>query len=307
MHMGTAMVNVEQIHQCQLIYLQNYGGYVNEYYQYVARCFKSALRDLDLKRNILIGDFKKIHPTDIKVDVNWEHTLVKPGGRTSEGAPVGKVPIGNGQNYLCRIQHLWYIEALDFFVEYSRANLRNIETCGHYDYLMDKAIVIAPIVFDIQDFVKGNRDIPCITTFLDEAQPRRQHFLRTCHAKGIPLRNVQNVYDKKGLRDLYAHVRILVNIHQTDHHDTLEELRVLGALVNGVVVISEDVPLKEVIPYSSSIVWCNRENIYDTIQDVQANYDAYWDETFADDSLKRLLFDLEEQNVQNVRTKLSRC
>jgi hypothetical protein len=69
--------------------------------------------------------------------------------------------------------------------------------------------------------------------------------------------------------------KILVNIHQTDHYQTLEELRVLPALMTGILVISEDSPYKEHIPFSKHIIWSTYDNIVDTINNVLDNYDFF--------------------------------
>jgi hypothetical protein len=69
--------------------------------------------------------------------------------------------------------------------------------------------------------------------------------------------------------------KILVNIHQTDSYCTLEELRVLPALMTGILVISEDSPYKEHIPFSNHIIWSSYDNMVDTINNVLTNYDFF--------------------------------
>ncbi len=66
-----------------------------------------------------------------------------------------------------------------------------------------------------------------------------------------------------------------MNIHQIDHHITLEELRVLPALLTGILVVSENVPYKEEVPYNNHIVWFDYDNMKEVIEDVISNYDFY--------------------------------
>ena len=95
-------------------------------------------------------------------------------------------------------------------------------------------------------------------------------------------------------------LRILVNVHQTDHHHTFEELRVLPALCNGVLIISEEVPLKEEIPYSESIIWSSYDRLPETIEKVKENYDYYYKKIFTE-KLHSDLVKLQEDNLKNIK------
>ena len=86
------------------------------------------------------------------------------------------------------------------------------------------------------------------------------------------------------MKEVYDASAILLNIHQTPHHHTLEEMRILPALMRGVVVISEIVPLAETVPYSSFIVWSSINDLPATITDVLTNYETYFDRFFGPES-----------------------
>jgi hypothetical protein len=58
-------------------------------------------------------------------------------------------------------------------------------------------------------------------------------------------------------------------------YSTLEELRVLPALMTGILVISEDSPYKEHIPFSKHIIWSSYDDIVDTVNNVLENYDFF--------------------------------
>ena len=295
-------IKIENINNTNLVYIDDYGSFLNEYYQYIIRCFSKALSQLSNKGNLLIGNFNKSSINDFKIDTNTEHTLVKQGGRDSHGFPIGKIPYDD-KFYLCRIQNLQYFETLDYIIDYSKPNIKNIETSGHFDYLIKRLIYISPIIFDINQFILKEKDITFISMFIDDTQTRRRVFLDKIKDKNINLSNIQS-YRREDLKELYSKVKVLINIHQTDHHDTFEELRVLGALVNGVIVISEDVPLKEEIPYSDYIIWCNYDNIFDVMKDVEDNYQLYWNKIFGNDNLYRLLLKMEDDNINNIKNRL---
>jgi hypothetical protein len=97
---------------------------------------------------------------------------------------------------------------------------------------------------------------------------------------------------------VYKNSKVLVNVHQTDHHHTFEELRVLPALLNGVIVVSEDVPLKEKIPYSDYIVWASYDNIAQTVKDVSNNYEYYFNKIFTNSKLMECIKKMQDLNMK---------
>jgi hypothetical protein len=145
--------------------------------------------------------------------------------------------------------------------------------------LYNKCIYISPLLYPLYK-LKDNRNINCLTTFINKEEPRRKKLLLNILNNNIEHININNCFDTESLENLYKKTKIMVNIHQTDHHHTFEELRVLPALLNGIIVICEDSPLKENIPYNKYIIWTNYDNIIETIIDVQNNYDIYYDKIF---------------------------
>jgi hypothetical protein len=84
-----------------------------------------------------------------------------------------------------------------------------------------------------------------------------------------------DLHCKNTMKNVMDEYKILVNIHQTDMYSTLEELRVLPALMTGILVISEDSPYKEHIPFSKHIIWSSYDDIVDTVNNVLENYDFF--------------------------------
>jgi hypothetical protein len=75
-------------------------------------------------------------------------------------------------------------------------------------------------------------------------------------------------------------IKILVNVHQTEHHHTLEELRVLPALLRGVVVVSEWIPLHHLLPFKDYIIFERYEMLAEKVIEVKNNYESYRDKFF---------------------------
>ena len=98
---------------------------------------------------------------------------------------------------------------------------------------------------------------------------------------------------------------MLINIHQTPHHHTLEEFRLIPALSRGIVIISEIVPMKELLPYHDYIIWTTYDNIIETLKDTINKYDFYHNKFFGDkSSLNNILTDLNNNSLKNIKDTL---
>ncbi|MDC8014615.1 hypothetical protein [Tahibacter soli] len=274
---------IEAVGEARLAIDPEYPAVVREYYAHVVGLFRRALAERDAAVNLVFGDlpadFGNANPVR-RIDLQWEHTLVKPGGRDSDGAPVGDVPLMDGAGrYLARVANRAHLETCDAIVDYSRANVENLRRAGGFEAYLAKTIVVAPLLYDI-DTTQGRRRRDAITLFADLSQTRRRAFLDAARAARLPLANVNGIYGGDALRALYRDTRVLVNVHQTGEHHTFEELRVLPALLCGAVVVSEDVPLRETIPYHAFVVWARYGELADTVRAVLADDAAYRERIF---------------------------
>ena len=228
--------------------------------------------------------------------VQVEHTLVKPGGRDSDGFETGVMPIPGAPSatlYLVRMSNYESMKKFDFIIEYSRINLVNIQNAAKFSNLQDKLLYLSPSIYKLNN-ASGDarrRNFITITNFGNVEEPRRKNFLEVMRSKEIPLQNIHTWYSD--VEELYARTRILVNIRQTDHHDTLEELRVLPALRSGVIVVSEIAPYKELTRYSEFIIWGALDELPEIIRNVQDNYEAIWNSIFGTSKFARRMNRLE--------------
>ena len=294
---------IEKVDRAYIAYSPKHTIFIREYYFYCINLFRRSFSGLDSPVNVIFGDYDVRFPNAqgiVKIDIQWEHTLVKPGGRDSGEAVRGKITLGDSADfYLVRIQNYNYLKNLDLVVEYSIPNMINVRECGAFDDYLSKNVYIAPLLYDI-DFESEKRDYDIVTLFFDIHQPRRKFFLDRARKAGLPLKNVRGLFGKNKLKQLYKRTKILVNIHQTDHHDTFEELRILPALLCGVIIVSEDVPLKEHIPYNKFIIWSSHENMMDTVKSVYDNYEYYYKKIFSDPELVNTLMEMKKNNSENV-------
>ena len=119
-----------------------------------------------------------------------------------------------------------------------------------------------------------------LTTFINVNEPRRLNLLNKIRENKMSHNNINNCFEKENLKELYKNTKIIINIHQTEHHHTMEELRVLPALLCGVIVICEKSPLTHMIPYNDYILWSSYDDILNVTTTVLNNYDYYYDLIF---------------------------
>jgi len=132
----------------------------------------------------------------------------------------------------------------------------------------------------------------------------RAALLAQAQRRGLDLRHVDGIFDTAGLERLYRGSRVLLNVHQTANHHTAEELRILPALQSGMIVVSEDVPLREELPYHAFVIWAAYEDLLDTVASVLANYAAEHARLFGDGRLAQVLARMERDNHEAVAVAL---
>ena len=239
---------------------------------------------------------KTIFDQGVHLDIQPEHTLVKSGGRSVSEPTMGNTLTKDGkETYLVRIDKFDYYKSLDGVIEYSIPNIINMNTCSNEEIVQyaKKCRYIAPLIYET-DRLENNERSGVFTLFSLGSSFRREVF-----HKSTGIENISGVFCPAKLAELYYNKAIMVNIHQTDHHHTFEELRVLPALSQGVVVVSEDSPLKEHIPYSDSIVWSSLEDMNEVVLDVERNYQSYRAKLFTE-KLSETLDRLRQNNAVNI-------
>jgi hypothetical protein len=288
---------VEQIKNNYIFYNKEHPIHIREYYLYVVDLFKKWLQINNTATNIILGDYDYVFNNSnktLKIDIQCEHTLVLEGGRSVENNIFGETVYDN-KRYLVRIDKYDYFNSLDYVIEYSLPNIENIIASKKFDTYIDKNIYIAPLFYNI-NFGNINNKNNIIGIFNRYTNARREDILKELNNKSINYKIIEDCFDKNDLFHEYQNSKIIVNIHQTEHHHTFEELRVLPALCNGVIIISEDCPLKEKIPYSKYIIWCKYNEISETVKTVNEKYEQYYQEIFINSDLKNILTNMYKNN-----------
>lgn len=292
--------------------------YTREYLDYIFSILKTLIKKHDLSINFLIGDANRnfnTHNQIILIHVNTEHTLVREGGRGApKNSPFGIVENDKGENYLARLKNyknehpsIKLINA-DIVIDYSEPNIYNIQSSGHYNALLNKHIYISPCLYKNIHISNKNRNRPSLTTFVNINQginkhiPRRKKILEDAYANMDHV-NISGMYSHADVKKLYQSTKVLINIHQTDHHHTFEELRCLPALQNGALVIAEKSPLNHLIPYNDLIIWADYKDIVTTSKKVLDNYEKYHSAIFTKKNINTLN-SLHAINVKTIEDKI---
>ena len=301
-------LEIENFNTNTVIYNDNYDNLVKYYYDYVLFLIKENCLDNSISNiNIVLGNYEIYFNNSkitIRIDFNFEHTLVLKDGRDNRNAPFGNIRVNEDEYYLVRIQDYDRLNKFDIIIDYSKPNIINVGSLNTFQSFYDKMVYISPLIYELHS-EKNTRNVELLTTFFDTNQPRRHRLLTKIREQKLNHVNINNCFNKIELQTLYKNTKILINIHQTDHHHTLEELRVLPALLCGVIVICEESPLKDAVEYSDFLVWTTYDNIMNTIHDVQTNYDEYHNKIFGNPNLENIINKMKENNSNSISHKIN--
>ena len=273
------------------------GIHVMEYHTYCLRVMVDALSKLENNYVVGMGNVGYLGDSAFTFDAQYEHTLVHENGRSVDEVIFGKTDLINGDGkYLVRIPNYDYYSNLSGTFEYSVPNIINIGTNDLFKDYLNTAMYMAPVIYEEEEYTFSKNRDGVFTLFSQNASDNRTVFAVEANQLGININYINGAFTKEDLRRVYNKHKIMVNVHQTPHHHTFEELRCLPALINGVIVVSEEVPLKEHIPYHKHIVWSDRDNLASTVKHVQENYEDYHKQIFTKE-LPHLIRDLHGGNL----------
>lgn len=206
---------------------------------------------------------------------------------------------------------------LDIIFDYSVINVHVFQTSGFYPVDVFKRIVYIPTlipyiyenkqqVIDVDQEVK-NRYLEVITTFRDNYfyPNRRNDIINNLRRQNISIINFSNIIGNnyvdllKEFGSIYGKSKVLLNLHQEETWGMVfEEIRVLPALMKGLVIVSESTPYYEKLPYHEYIIWGEINELKDKINDVLGNYRYYFEKIHGKESKLQVI-------VEKMKSKAS--
>jgi hypothetical protein len=106
---------------------------------------------------------------------------------------------------------------------------------------------------------------------------RRSALIDALDKRGVSTRNI---VEFKNFRAAFNDCAILVNYRQFPHFQTLEELRVIPALLQRVVVVTEPFPYAEETGLSQFLITAPTDHFPDVVKGVRDNYLDIWRSIF---------------------------
>jgi hypothetical protein len=289
-----------------LTYIKNECDYVKDYYDFISK----KILGLSLKDEFALLGLQGFDTSNRKIIfINYEHNLVHPLVPYPYNL-IGTTPLeGTEYKYLVRIEQPNQFVSCSYYIEYSQPNIQNIKSLSLLNQFNSKIIYVPPILCCYSPESDNRNEYDVLTSFYilnPDGRPRRK-ILHDILLSEIPkYHNIPKVFGDELYEKFYKKSKILVNIHQTDHHHTFEELRVLPALLNGLIVVAEDSPLKESIPYHEYIIWSKYEDIVSKTKEVLDNYEEFYDRIHGQSSnLKEIISKMEDQLDIELKDKLT--
>jgi hypothetical protein len=282
--------------------------YLEAYHSYCSELMQESLRHSRQKEIyfLITCEFTPIMPRGAKyVLIQFEHAIVSSDyvsqrieilENVTDGPYVGKYSvrlIGNIQDY----RNAFAI------IDYSKANIAHVSNSPLSDLYSTKVIYIAPVFTELNErWLFSSQQRTAVTMFGNPGAGRRKSFLESMRMGGIQVSNLMGDY--LNYFAMFKEYGILINVHQTDKHHTLEELRLLPALASGLRVISEESPYLEVIPYAEFIIFAAISELADRVSQLQRTQDGDPEGSVVRQRFCDLYTKLQEENRVNMQAAL---
>lgn len=278
---------------------------------------KETAPNVDLFENILseIGEefpfsdvslFVNTHnpyanPNSMSVYMQIEHSFIISDLCTEiETSSSHMTVVAGFDGYKLRYPCERYTSEYDIVVDYSLPNINHVISTGfHSNRFLQKLLYIPPIPFAYQPIgiitmhSSNIRDIAILGLFNERTYSegtRRKIALDELKRHGLTVTMVNNKYTSAEVEEVYGNSRIVLNIHQTHHARTIEEYRILPALLMGAVVVSEDGPYLEHIPYRDYVIFTSESDFTATVLNVSIHYAHYYNRIHgAESGLKEIV------------------
>lgn len=162
-------------------------------------------------------------------------------------------------------------------IEYSEANISHVMNSTRAHFYRGKCVRIAPLLGVESRNTRPRNEPQVCTMFGSPGSGRRAALIDALDTRGVATRNI---LEFKDFRTAFYDCAILVNYRQFCHFQTLEELRVIPALLQRVVVVTEPFPYAEQTQLSPFLITAPTDRFSDVVKEVRDNYLEIWNSIF---------------------------
>lgn len=196
-------------------------------------------------------------------------------------------------------------------IEYSFCNfIKHSQKLSHYKEQANKFVYIAPAIgdTDIKNLNNCSREntYDIVTSLYNTKNIRRKNLIASLNSlKKYKYINVIGSWGEQIYKNYYSKSKVLLNAHAHGNR-ALEEIRVLPAILNQAIVISENSEYSEYLPYKKYIIWTDYNNIVNTVLDVLQDYKNYFNKMYSQTSeIYALTQSLKNKSILNLKEQLT--
>ena len=270
------------------------------YKTYILKLLDEFNNKESIKTNIAIGyekffNYKKL----IKIMINYDQLLLGSNHFSNDYSNPDRYiqNIDFLNNFVFNVANRIIWSSSDMIIDYSIIN-KSITQVIKDKSMIKQTLYIPPLFYEYNPFT-NKRDINIITTGNFHIE-RRAKFCDNMYLNNMPLLTITNSYSYESDLNLYKNTKILINIHATASDMTFEELRCLPALLSGVIVISEESPFKELLPYKDFIIWSSIENMVEKTKEVMNNYESYYNAIFINSNIAEIFKKMKTNSTESL-------
>ena len=274
--------------------------FIRLYFLYVAQLLHETSKAVKIRKRIYLGLPKHLKPlpsTRCTVVVQIEQAIFTGNGDYLSPEAHSELDADPATaEVVSRVRLHGPLESFEkssAVVDYSALNIGRLRELPELTSHSAKFCTIAPLLGNYSTNREPRNNVSVATMYGSPERGRRGRIASMLSDAGIKVRNIHNFEDYEiAFRD----VAILLNFRQVEHFSTPEELRILPALLQGVVVIAEDTPFARQSLCADFLVFAEVSKLTSVIMDLQCNYSGYWTEIFGGDRFSDFVRTLEVEN-----------
>jgi hypothetical protein len=279
--------------------------YINQYSLYVGQLLEQELAKRKTRKTLYLCLPKHVPllpPSSIRVMLQIEQTIFVDNVDELSTDGVSKLREDEGKFEV--ISGVRVHGPLDAYrkstavVDYSSMNLANLKRLPDISSSQSRMFLVAPLLPESPQNLSTRKKVNIATMYGSPHLGRRSQITESLGRNGITVKNLHNFYD---YNEAFREVAILINFRQVEHFSTPEDLRILPALLQRVIVITEDTPYARASLCAEFLVFATAENLSSVAEEVSLNYKKFWDKIFGGKKFQAFTEELKADNRKSAQ------